>query len=36
MDDFVTIKENVQAELIEKKSNFIANLFYLESVKEAE
>lgn len=36
MDDFVTIKENVQAELIEKKSKFIANLFYVESVKEAE
>ena len=36
MDDFVTIKDNVQAELIEKKSKFIANLFYVESVKEAE
>ena len=36
MDSFVTIKENVQTELIEKKSKFIANLFYIESVEEAE
>ena len=36
MYSFITIKDNVQAELIEKKSKFIANLYYVESVKEAE
>lgn len=36
MDSFITIKDNIQAELVEKKSRFIANLFYVESVKEAE
>lgn len=36
MDNFITIKNNVQTELVEKKSKFIANLFYVESVKEAE
>ncbi len=36
MDEFITINENVQAEIVEKKSKFIANLFYVESVEEAE
>lgn len=36
IDEFVTIKENVSAEIVEKKSKFIANLFYVENVKEAE
>ena len=36
MNEFITIKDNVQSELVEKKSKFIANLFYVESVKEAE
>jgi len=36
MDSFITIKDNVQTEIIDKKSKFIANLFYIESVKEAE
>lgn len=36
MDEFITIKENVSTEIVEKKSKFIANLFYVESVKEAE
>jgi len=36
MKDFITIKENVSSEIVEKKSKFIANLFYVESVKEAE
>ena len=36
MDSFITIQDNVQTELIEKKSKFIANVFYIESVKEAE
>lgn len=34
--DFVTIKEMVQAEIVEKKSKFIAHLFPVESVEEAE
>lgn len=33
---FKTIKEKVFAELTEKKSKFIANVFYVESVEEAE
>lgn len=36
MDSFITIKEDVQYELVEKKSKFIANLFYVESIDEAE
>ncbi len=36
MGGFRTIKENVEAEIIEKKSKFIANLFYIENSKEAE
>ena len=34
--DFIAIKENVQTEIVEKKSKFIANLFPVESVEEAE
>lgn len=33
---FKTIKENSTGEIVEKKSKFIANLFYIESVEEAE
>lgn len=33
---FRTISENTTAEIVEKKSKFIANVFYVESVKEAE
>ena len=33
---FKTIKENVEAEIVEKKSKFIANIFYVESKEEAE
>lgn len=33
---FKTIDKNVQAEIVEKKSKFIANVFYVESVEEAE
>ena len=36
MNEFITINENVQAEIVEKKSKFIANLFYVESMEEAE
>lgn len=33
---FKTIEYNSYAEIVEKKSKFIANLFYVESVQEAE
>lgn len=33
---YKTIKENVSAEIVEKKSKFIANVFYIESREEAE
>ena len=33
---FKTIKENVYSEIVEKKSKFIANVFYIESKEEAE
>ena len=33
---FKTISENVTAEIVEKKSKFIANTFYVESTEEAE
>lgn len=36
MQEFLTIKNNVSTEMIEKKSKFIANLFYIESQKQAE
>lgn len=37
MTEFKTILEsNIQAEIVEKKSRFIANLFYIESADEAE
>lgn len=36
MKEFITIKENSQAEVMEKKSKFIANLFYIENSYEAE
>ena len=36
MNEFISIKDNVQTEIVEKKSKFIANLFYVESVEEAE
>ncbi len=31
-----TISKNVTSEIVEKKSKFIANLFYIESKEEAE
>lgn len=34
--EFTTIKKGTQAEIVEKKSKFIANLFPIESVEEAE
>lgn len=33
---FKTINKNVSAEIVEKKSKFIANIFYVETVEEAE
>lgn len=33
---FKTINQNARAEVIEKKSRFIANIFYIETVKQAE
>lgn len=33
---FKTIKENVSGEIVEKKSRFIANIFYIETEAEAE
>lgn len=36
MQTFKSIKENVSAEIVEKKSKFIAHLFYVESTEEAE
>ena len=33
---FKTIKENASCEIVEKKSKFIANVFYVESKEEAE
>ncbi len=34
--NFVTIREKMQAEIVEKKSKFIANIFPVENVEEAE
>lgn len=34
--EFLTIKERVQTEIIEKKSKFIANLFPVQSIEEVE
>lgn len=33
---FKTIKTNSDAFIVEKKSKFIANVYYIESIKEAE
>lgn len=36
MKEFITIKENIETEIVEKKSKFIGDLFYIESSEEAE
>ncbi len=36
MNEFYTVKENVEAEITEKKSRFIANVFYVKTKEEAE
>lgn len=36
MEEFETIKDNCSAQIVEKKSKFIANIFYVETKEEAE
>ena len=36
MLQFKTIKQDVSAEIVEKKSKFIAHIFYVETIEEAE
>ena len=36
MEEFKTISNNVSAEIVEKKSKFIANIFYVETPEEAD
>ena len=36
MSEFVTILKDETAEIVEKKSKFIANIYYVESIEEAE
>lgn len=36
IEEFYTINENQEAEIVEKKSRFIAHLFYVETIEEAE
>ena len=36
MEKFKTINKNAQAEIIEKKSSFIAHIFYIETIEQAE
>lgn len=36
MEKFKTINGNQEAEIIEKKSKFIAHIFYVETIEEAE
>ena len=36
MEEFKTINKNVVAEIIEKKSKFIAHIFYVETPEEAD
>ena len=36
MEQFKTIKEDITSELTEKKSKFIANIYYIENIEEIE
>ena len=36
MEQFKTIMQDAQAEIEEKKSRFIANVYYIENAEEAE
>lgn len=36
MEEFITIKETIEMELVEKRSKFIAHIFYVETTSQAE
>lgn len=36
MEEFKTINKNATAEIVEKKSRFIAHIFYIETIEQAE
>ena len=36
MEKFKTINKNAEAEITEKKSRFIAHIFYIETIEQAE
>ncbi len=36
MEEFITIEEDVETEIVEKKSKFIANLIYVDAIERAE
>ena len=36
MEKFKTISNNVEAQIVEKKSKFIAQIFYVENIEQAE
>ena len=36
LNEFLTIEENSTAEIVEKKSRFIAHIFYIENIQQAE
>ncbi len=36
MEEFITIEEDVETEVVEKKSKFIANLIYVDTIEKAE
>ena len=36
MEEFITIEEDVETEIVEKKSKFIANLIYVDTIEKAE
>ncbi|MDO5555372.1 MAG: YigZ family protein [Clostridia bacterium] len=36
MEEFKTINKNEKAQIIEKKSKFIAHIFYIETIERAE
>ena len=36
MEEFKTVNKNATAEIVEKKSRFIAHIFYIETIEQAE
>ena len=36
MEEYITITQNETAEIVEKKSKFIANLYYVENAEQVE